>query len=159
MTDRREYPDRPIVGVGGVVIEDGQAILIRRGGPPLQGQWSIPGGTLELGETLVEGVRRELREETGLEVEVLELIEVFDRIFPDGAGRPQYHFVIVDYLCGRTGGTPKAGGDVSEIAQVREENLASYSLTEAATRVVTKAFALSRARASRSERPSGGAKL
>ncbi len=147
MNDEREYPDRPVVGVGGVVIEDGRAVLIRRGAPPLQGEWSIPGGALELGETLIEGARRELHEETGLSVEVLELIEVFDRIFPGNAERPQYHFVILDYLCRATGGTPKAGGDVTDVAQVREEDLERYRLTTAATRVLKRAFALARARA------------
>src|SRR5713226_446532 len=111
MMAKREYPDRPVVGVGGVVISNGRALLIRRGSEPLKGQWSIPGGSLELGETIVEGVRRELHEETGLDVRVLELIEVFERIFPDqsavhaapgesaqpqGRTRPQYHFVILD---------------------------------------------------------------
>src|SRR2546422_6737542 len=82
MASSREFPERPIVGVGGVVIEDGRALLIRRGSEPLRGEWSIPGGTLELGETLVEGCARELREETGLTVRVLEMIEIFERIFP-----------------------------------------------------------------------------
>ncbi|HEV3252826.1 MAG TPA: NUDIX hydrolase [Candidatus Acidoferrales bacterium] len=142
----REYPDRPVVGVGGVVIRDGRALLIRRGSPPLEGQWSIPGGTLELGETIAEGVRRELREETGLEVHVLDLIEVFDRIFPDGEGRPQYHFVIIDYLCESAVGTPRAGSDVTDVAWAGEEELGRFNLTAAATRVLKKAFALSRAR-------------
>jgi ADP-ribose pyrophosphatase YjhB (NUDIX family) len=142
----REYPDRPVVGVGGVVIRDGRALLIRRGSPPLEGQWSIPGGTLELGETIAEGVRRELREETGLEVHVLDLIEVFDRIFPDGEGRPQYHFVIIDYLCESAVGPPRAGSDVTDVAWAGEEELARFDLTAAATRVLKKAFALSRAR-------------
>ena len=149
MNDSREYPDRPVVGVGGVVIEGGRAVLIRRGAPPLQGEWSIPGGTLELGETLIEGVQRELREETGLDVEVLELIEVFDRIFPGNDGRPQYHFVIADYLCRMMGGALRAGGDVIEVAQVDEEDLGRYRLTVAATRVLRKAFAMTRARGSR----------
>ena len=82
MTPKREYPDQPLVGVGGVVIDNGRALLIRRGSPPLEGQWSIPGGLLELGETLAQGVARELAEETGLEVNVLELIEAFERIYP-----------------------------------------------------------------------------
>jgi 8-oxo-dGTP diphosphatase len=142
--DSREYPRRPVVGVGGVVIEDGHAVLIRRGSPPLQGEWSIPGGTLEVGETIAEGVRRELREETGLDVRVLELIEVFERIFPNADGRAQYHFVILDYLCEAISGTPQAGGDVTDVARVREEDLAKYSLTPAATRVLKKAFAMSR---------------
>src|SRR5690242_542695 len=104
----REYPDRPVVGAGGVVIENGRALLIKRGSEPLLGQWSIPGGTLELGECLQQGVARELLEETGLEVQVLDMIEAFDRIFTDpaaanegGKSRPKYHYVIVDYLCER----------------------------------------------------------
>ena len=85
MAGKREYPDHPVVGVGGVVISGDRALLIRRGTEPLKGEWSIPGGTLEVGETLAEGVARELREETGLEVRVLDLIEAFERIFPDNA--------------------------------------------------------------------------
>ncbi|MGA7914600.1 MAG: NUDIX domain-containing protein, partial [Candidatus Acidiferrales bacterium] len=99
MTGQREYPERPLVGVGGVVILEGQALLIKRGGPPLEGEWSIPGGMLELGETLDQGVRRELAEETGIEVHVLDLIEVFERVFLDDDGKTRYHFVILDYLC------------------------------------------------------------
>src|ERR1700691_6120442 len=110
----REYPERPVVGVGGVVIEDGRALLIRRGSEPLRGEWSIPGGTLELGETLEEGVARELLEETGLEVRVLELIEVFDRIYLEStSGKhepkkgPRFHYVIVDCLCEQLSGPPR----------------------------------------------------
>ena len=143
----REYPDRPVVGVGGVVLLDGRAVLIRRGSEPLKGEWSIPGGTLELGETLVEGVVRELREETGLDVRVLELIEVFERIFPDAAGKPQYHFVILDYLCEAVNGTPSPGGDVTDIALAAEHELSRYNLTPTATRILQKAFALARQRA------------
>ncbi len=150
MAAKREYPDQPMVGVGGVVISEGRALLIRRGSEPLKGEWSIPGGTLELGETLAEGVRRELREETGLEVRVVELIEVFERIFParqeKPGGRPQYHFVIVDYLCEATDGVPRPGSDVTEIAFAGEEELPRYRLTPAATRVLRKAFALARTR-------------
>jgi len=145
----REYPDRPVVGVGGVVIENDRALLIRRGGEPLRGQWSIPGGTLELGETLEQGVARELLEETGLEVCVLELLEVFDRIFVDPAidnGKPRFHFVIVDYLCERLGGELCAGGDALDVAFALEPELERFQLTETATRVARKAFALSRAR-------------
>src|SRR5579863_8414137 len=105
MASSREFPERPIVGVGGVVIENDRALLIRRGTEPLLGEWSIPGGTLELGETLENGVARELLEETGLTVRVLGLIEVFDRIFSAEGNisaekevRPKYHFVIADYL-------------------------------------------------------------
>jgi 8-oxo-dGTP diphosphatase len=149
----REYPDRPLVGVGGVVIEDGQALLIRRGAEPLRGHWSIPGGTLELGETLVEGVARELLEETGLEVRVLDVIEVFDRIYiDDGAAaktpksRPRFHYVIVDYLCERLRGRAVAGSDVTDVAFARERELGKYQLTDTAARVLHKAFAMDRAR-------------
>jgi 8-oxo-dGTP diphosphatase len=149
----REYPERPVVGVGGVVIEDGRALLIKRGTEPLRGQWSIPGGTLELGETLQEGVARELLEETGLQVLVLEMIEAFDRIFVDPAVEnqestkgPRYHFVILDYLCERVAGEAAAGSDVTDIAFAREEELERYGLTSTATRVLKRAFAMARER-------------
>jgi mutator protein MutT len=135
------------VGIGGVVVENGRALLIRRGSEPLRGEWSIPGGTLELGESLTEGVVRELREETGLEVRPVEMIEVFDRIFPDGAKeKPRFHFVIVDYLCARISGEARAGSDVTDVAFAREEELGGYHLTQTATRVLKKAFAMDRAR-------------
>ena len=150
----REYPDRPVIGVGGVIIEQGRTVLIRRGTEPLLGEWSIPGGTVEIGETLEEAVRRELREETGLEVCVLELIELFDRIYPEegslaagGKMKPRFHFVIADYLCGLVGGRPRAGSDVTDMAFAREEELDKFKLTEKATSVLKKAFAMARARA------------
>jgi 8-oxo-dGTP diphosphatase len=157
MSSWREYPEKPIVGIGGVVIEDGRALLIRRGNEPLLGQWSIPGGTLELGETMIEGTARELKEETGLEVNVLELIEVFERInFGRGADeswttteerkRPRFHFVIVDYLCERISGTAIAGGDVTDVAWAEEDDLDRFELTATATRVIRKAFSLARLR-------------
>jgi mutator protein MutT len=145
VTVQREYPERPLVGVGGVVIADGRALLIRRAGPPLQGEWSIPGGLLELGESLDQGVRRELAEETGLEVRVLDLIEVFERVFPDNDGRTKYHFVILDYLCEAVSGEARAASDVTEVAWAQEDDLASYSLTPTATRVIKRAFEMWRA--------------
>jgi len=153
MASSREYPERPMVGIGGVIIEQGRTLLIRRGSEPLLGQWSIPGGSLELGESLQEGVARELLEETGIEVRVLDLIEVFDRIYlGDGTrgaevqGRPRFHFVIVDYLCERLSGEPRAGSDVTDVAFASEDELHQFHLTETATRVVKKAFAMARAR-------------
>jgi 8-oxo-dGTP diphosphatase len=149
----REYPDRPVVGVGGVVIEDGRTILIRRGSEPLLGHWSIPGGALELGESLQQGVARELLEETGLQVRVLDLIEVFDRVYwdenakcSDAAQTPKFHFVIVDYLCERISGQARAGSDVTAVAYATEDELEKYQLTETATRIVKKAFAMQRGR-------------
>jgi 8-oxo-dGTP diphosphatase len=153
MTSFREYPERPVVGIGGVIIDQRRALLIRRGSEPLRGEWSIPGGTLEIGESLEEGVARELLEETGIEVSVLELIEVFDRIYlehtPAGREtkrRPRFHFVIADYLCERLGGEPRAGSDATDVAFVREEELTRFHLTDTATRVLKKAFAMDRAR-------------
>lgn len=153
MAKNREFPDHPVVGVGGVVIRDGRALLIRRGSEPLKGQWSIPGGLLELGETLEEGVRRELREETGLDVRVLELIEVFERIWPEpgrpipsASERPRYHYVILDYLCEAPKGEPHAGSDVTDVAFASEDELESYNLTPTATRILRKAFAMARQR-------------
>ena len=152
-TVSREYPERPMVGVGGVVIVDGRALLIRRGSEPLRGQWSIPGGTLELGETLEEGVARELLEETGIVVRVGELIEVFDRIYAEDGKiaaqvqkKPRFHYVIVDYLCERIGGEARAGSDVTDVAFASEEELGKFHLTETATRILKKAFVMDRAR-------------
>jgi 8-oxo-dGTP diphosphatase len=146
VTGSREYPERPVVGVGGVVIADGRALLVRRGHPPLEGEWSIPGGTLEVGEALLDAVRRELAEETGIEVRVGDLIEVFERIFPDGEGRAKYHFVILDYLCQAIRGVARPGSDVTDVAWAAESDLPKYSLTPTATRVVKRAFEMARER-------------
>lgn len=141
------------MGVGGVIVDRGRTVLIRRGTEPLRGEWSIPGGTIEIGETLEDAVRRELREETGLAVRVLELIELFDRIYMENAAssrqdkkKPRYHYVIADYLCELIGGEPRAGSDVTDLAFAREDELAKFRLTEKATSVLKKAFAMSRAR-------------
>jgi 8-oxo-dGTP diphosphatase len=150
----REYPERPLVGVGGVVIESRRALLIRRASEPLRGEWSIPGGMLELGETLQEGVARELLEETGLRVRVLGLIEVFERIvYADppatpahAPARPRYHYVIADYLCERISGEHAAASDVTDLEFVPEDDLARFHLTETALRILHQAFAMDRAR-------------
>jgi len=136
---KREYPECPIVGVGGVVVHRHRALLIRRGSEPLKGEWSIPGGMLELGEELAEGVRRELKEETGLEVEPLEIVAAFDRITREGT-RVKYHYVIVDYVCRRKRGRLKPASDVVDARWVRREDLPKYHLTEMATRVILEAF-------------------
>lgn len=101
----REYPERPWVGVGALIFREGRVLLVRRGHAPSLGEWSIPGGALEVGETLADGVKREVREETGLAVEPLAVVEVVDRIARDEAGRVQFHYVLVDYLCRVTGGS------------------------------------------------------
>ena len=139
----REYPERPIVGVGGVVVEQGRVLLARRGRAPLLGEWSIPGGALKVGETLEEALRRELREETGLEVTPLELLEVLDRIVPDEDGRTRYHYVLIDYLCRVEPSGPQnplAGTDASECRWVAPSELAPYHLRPETLRVVQKAL-------------------
>ena len=142
---KREYPKQPIVGVGGVVVQGSRVLLVRRGRPPLKGEWSIPGGMVELGETLVEGVRREIREETGLVVRPLEVIGVFDRIQKNGS-RVQYHYVIVDYVCRRTGGRLKSGSDVLDARWVKREDLVRYRVTPKAASVITEAFRFAKKR-------------
>lgn len=119
--------DRPLVGVGGVVVRDGKVLLIRRGKEPLRGRWVIPGGTVELGETLEEAVAREVREETGIEVRAREVLLVFDRI-ERAEGVIAYHYVVIDYLCDDLGGTLQAGSDAAEAAFVGRVELAAYDL-------------------------------
>jgi ADP-ribose pyrophosphatase YjhB (NUDIX family) len=115
---QREFPSSPLVGVGAVVVDRGRVVLIRRGTEPLKGQWSLPGGMLELGESLVAGVVREVREETGLAVEVVELVELLDRIHRD-EDRVRYHYVIADYLCRVTGGALEAASDADAVRWVQ----------------------------------------
>lgn len=135
---KRDYPDRPIIGVGAVIVSHGRALLVRRATEPLRGEWSVPGGVLELGEKLHDGVRREVEEETGLEVEPQEVLEVFDSIFNDEQGRTQYHYVLIDYLCTVTRGEARAGSDVSEVQWVTEDELTALELRESIERVLRK---------------------
>lgn len=149
----REYPPSPVLGIGGVVIDQGRVLLVRRANEPLRGQWSIPGGKLELGETLQEGVVRELLQETGLEVRVLDLIEIFEHIdsgtqagAAPGKTGPRFHYVIADYLCERVAGEPQAASDVTDVIFAREDELQNFALTPVAQRVLRKAFAMNRRR-------------
>lgn len=126
----REYPRAPIVGVGAVVVDDGRVLLVQRGREPLKGKWSLPGGMLELGESLHEGVVREVEEETGLRVEPTELIELLDRIVREenSAGkRVRFHYVIADYLCRVTGGALKAASDAAAVRWVERAEWNSHS--------------------------------
>ena len=140
----REYPERPIVGVGAVIVEDGRVVLIRRRFEPLAGQWSLPGGTLEVGETLESGVAREMLEETGLVVDVGPVIEVFDRIMFDETRRVRYHFVLIDYLCWPIAGELRAGSDVDEAVFAAPSDLGRYALTSKATAVIERGLQLAR---------------
>jgi ADP-ribose pyrophosphatase YjhB (NUDIX family) len=117
-------------------------LLVKRAFPPRQGEWSLPGGQLELGESLAEGVRREVREETGLDVDVGALLEVFDRVHRDDAGRIRYHFVIADFLCAPTGGTLAAGDDAAEVRWVGRADVAAHGVNQVAVAVIERGFRL-----------------
>lgn len=117
-------------------------LLVERGNEPLKGIWSLPGGAVEVGEYLKDAVCREVREETGLEVEPVSVVEVFERIMPDPDGRTEYHYVLIDYLCRMTGGELRAESDVSDARWVQRAELASYRITEGTLGVIEKALAL-----------------
>ena len=138
--DDRRYPKRPILGVGAIIVDSGRVLLVERGREPLRGYWSIPGGVLETGEKLIDGVRRETLEETGLEIEPVSVVEIFERIMRDGAGVAEYHYVLVDYLCRVTGGELAAGDDVSRVEWVDRSELSRYRITEGTVPVIEKAF-------------------
>lgn len=142
----RAYPDRPFVGVGAVIVQGEQVVLIKRRFEPLAGQWSLPGGAVDVGETLTDCVAREMREETGLVVEVGPVIEVFDRIVRDDDGRVKFHYVLVDYLCWPIGGALVAGSDVADAVFVHPFDLARFAPADPATEVILRGLALSRGR-------------
>jgi 8-oxo-dGTP diphosphatase len=125
MMMQREFPDTPLVGVGAVVVDEGRVLLVRRGTEPLRGEWSLPGGLLEVGESLIAGVVREVREETGLTVEPVELIELLDRIYREGE-RVRYHYVIADYLCRVVGGALQAATDADAVRWVERAEWNSH---------------------------------
>jgi 8-oxo-dGTP diphosphatase len=137
----RSYPDHPWIGVGGIVFQGDQVLLIKRGQEPGRGQWSIPGGIVEVGETVARAVQREMEEETGLQVEPLGLVEVFERILPDEQGRIFYHYVILDFLCSIKGGCLMAGSDVTEAAFSPLSQLGMLGVSAETERVIEKAYA------------------
>jgi mutator protein MutT len=138
------FPERPIVGVGAVIVDGQSVLLVKRAHPPLQGEWSLPGGAVEVGETLHEAVVREVREETGLEVAVGRLVDVVDRVHRTPDGRVEYHFVVVDYLCTPVGGVLAHDSDAAEVCWAAADDLTRYRLTAVAAAVIGKAFELSR---------------
>ncbi len=141
-SDRREFPERPIVGVGGIVINGDRVLLVQRAAEPLQGQWSIPGGALELGESLSDGVARELLEETGVAVQPTDIVEVLSRVLKTPDGRVQYHYVLIDYLCRPLdgGGDPQAASDAGDARWVARADLGDYYLRPETIEVIEKAF-------------------
>ncbi|MGH9497849.1 MAG: NUDIX hydrolase [Terriglobales bacterium] len=136
----REYPERPLVGVGAIIIEGNSVVLVKRGHPPLAGEWSIPGGVLEVGETLREAAVREAMEETGLTVEPGELLGVFDRVLRDEAGRTQYHYVLIDFLCRRVAGDVHAAGDAAEARWFTREEVGKVPLAKDTAEVIRLGF-------------------
>jgi 8-oxo-dGTP diphosphatase len=138
----RRYPERPIVGVGAVIVDGDRIVLVKRAHEPLKGEWSLPGGSVEVGETLVDAVAREVREETGLNVRVGSLVEVLDRVHRGADQRVEYHFVLLDYRCTVVSGTLAHGSDASDACWASKADLARYGLSESALRVVTKALEL-----------------
>jgi 8-oxo-dGTP diphosphatase len=134
----REFPDKPLVGVGAVIVRENRVLLIRRGQAPLLGEWSLPGGVLECGETLREAAIREAREETGLVVETVEMLGVYERIVPGDDGRVRYHYVLIDFLCRQVGGELQAGSDAAEVGWFTREELPGLKLASDADDVVRK---------------------
>jgi 8-oxo-dGTP diphosphatase len=140
MVIRREFPELPLVGVGTIIIEVDRVLLVKRAHPPIQGQWSIPGGVLEVGEMVREAAVREAREETGLTVEPGDLLGVYDRILRDAERRVQYHYVLIDFLCRRVGGELLAASDAAEVRWFRREGLPVLRLAEDTLEVIEKGF-------------------
>jgi 8-oxo-dGTP diphosphatase len=137
---KREYPETPLVGVGAIIIEGDRVALVKRGHAPLQGRWSIPGGVLEVGETLRRAAVREALEETGLTVEPGELLGVFERVVPDQQGKMRYHYVLIDFLCSRVTGELLAGDDAEEVGWFRREELVALELARETEEVILKGF-------------------
>jgi len=138
---QREFPDVPLVGVGAIIIEGDRVVLVKRAHPPLQAEWSIPGGVLEVGELVREAAIREAREETGLTVQPGELLGVYDRILRDPDKRVQYHYVLIDFLCRRVAGELAAASDAAEVRWFGREELPGLKLAEDTLDVIGKGFA------------------
>jgi 8-oxo-dGTP diphosphatase len=141
---KREYPECPLVGVGAIIVQEGRLLLVRRGQAPLLGEWSLPGGVLECGETLREAAVREAREETGLTVEPGELLGVYERVTRDAASRVHYHYVLIDFLCRPLDGELRASSDAAEVRWFTQGELDSLNLRQDTRDVIQKGFERSR---------------
>ena len=140
MADDRRYPKRPVLGVGALIFRGDSILMAQRGKQPLMGWWSLPGGAVETGERLEEAIRREVLEETGLDIRPAEVIEIFERIMLDDSGAPEYHYVLIDYLCEILSGTEQPGDDVCKVEWVREAELGNYQITQGTVDVIRKGF-------------------
>ena len=142
---RRRYPEYPLVGVGALIFAGehgrlGPILLVERGGEPLKGYWSLPGGLVETGERLEDAVRREVLEETGLRVDPVRRFDIFERIMRDADGKPEYHYILVDYVCKVTGGDLKAGTDVNRAVWAPRDEVRNYRMTEGTLEVIERAY-------------------
>jgi 8-oxo-dGTP diphosphatase len=135
---RREFPEVPLIGVGAIIVEDERVVLVKRAHPPLQAEWSIPGGVLEVGELVREAAVREAREETGLTIQPLELLGVYDRVLRDPQQRVQYHYVLIDFLCRRVAGELAASSDAAEVRWFSRDKLSGLNLAEDTLEVILK---------------------
>lgn len=140
MTESRQYPKQPLIGVGAIIVQGGKVVLVRRGHAPLEGEWSIPGGVLEVGETMREGVIREAREETSLTVEALDLLGVYDRVLRDDRGQVLYHYVLIDFLCRVREGSLREAGDAAEARWFTQQEASALPLPPDTAEVVRLAF-------------------
>lgn len=138
----REYPVAPLLGVGAIIVDGGRVLLVERGRPPALGKWSIPGGLVDVGEPVEAAVRREAREECGLDVELHGLVGFVDRIVRDPAGRVQYHYVLLDFLASPVGGEACAGSDARAVRWTRPEELVELDVTEGLEPMIRRAFRL-----------------
>jgi 8-oxo-dGTP diphosphatase len=137
----RSYPDRPIVGVGAIVLDGDRVLLVKRAHEPLKGEWSVPGGAVDVGETLEEAIRREVREETCLDIEVGPIVDVLDRIRYDPDGRVKFHYVLVDFVCRPVSGTLQCASDAEEATWAERGDLGRYGVAEVTISVIDKAIA------------------
>jgi len=138
---KRDYPEHPLVGVGAVIVDHNGVLLVKRGQPPLKDRWSLPGGMVELGETVREAIAREVLEETALRVDVGSLLGVFDRVVRDDSGRIQYHYVLVDFLCSPRSGELKAAGDAVDARWFARDELAGLKLAADTQKLIEDAIA------------------